>query len=374
MTNCPTRVFFVPDSFDSFLSFDGIFNAYRGDEYFVFGNYLFGLLRFQGVARWNLKTGKCDLVKLPLFMTAYGGIQNWYKFRDYSCYPYWNQNYPDRLLLVYKAILSHTSSALYFSCHCYVLVDFAKNDVSMIAFAAWSSLDMTSTDETLQQHVIRLFEPDFTDKVNIFLFPPEYMLYINFRRWDHYFTGSQFWYHFLLSTMHRKMIGRAVFDFDSRSYETHALFPHEFGVSDILTLSYDRMLFFSVLYVDRLYPFLYLDNKRVLPEVPSWMRGRINIYGFSYESEYLYFLLQPGYGQPSADDIYAIHKDTIYSDPKNFLYNLKPMPLLLPIKESYLENSDTLYVLSSKYWINYSFQCSFVGYIPQLSKPVDLDL
>lgn len=394
-------VCFVPDSCDCFLFCESTPVVRPINEYVIFGHYLYGFLRDQGIARWNLKTGKCDFVRLPLFMLHYHEKRkrlSWYCFHDSMQY-YWNRNYPDYLLIACPK--SITSRYAFFKrarlrCYYYVLVDFAERDFSIIGFATpydfdpWQ--DKINNYKELMEEVFgsASLEPEFISKINFYWRVPELLEDCSMCFWEDYLVGKQFWVHVYKRSKKGLIIKRMVFNFSTLSYHEEDVgelpnwSPTSAEFMEGIRLAYDRLFFLEPRQMNSLrHPLLMIDGELVNPNIPSWLKSKIWLYGFSYENEILYFFVNDRFEEFIFDNIYCIEIASIYDDPKNFICNLQPSSLLPPIKLKHAMHFYGFYILSSKYWLRLcSTNCSKnrfresydLGHIKQLKEPVNLVL
>ena len=369
MEGYPVQVYFVPEDLCSLWGCEGYVNPPVVDDYyFVFGHCIVGYLRGLGVARWNLKTGRCDFVEIPDIITSVGG-QRRFVCRMHWLYPHWNCNFPDRLLLSLKAVLRYEKSGVYFTFYCYMLVDFETKQSSAIIMSNWTT-QMTLSDSDLRRFIENLFYPDYLPNVRIHLHPPVSIRFITYNPFHHYFDGNRF-HIYEVSGSPTCRLWKFTLDFSDKSLESCDLgsVPHR----DLLCLVYDRLV---VLYsVEGRYTDLFFDDKPIFVRRWKPVGDAVNCFGVSYESETFYFISKRfgSFDVVVDSELYEIHKEVIYKDPEHFVMNMVPSDIVLPIKESFRNNKKVFYCLSSKYWFhNYNKWSCFSGKIPDLSEPADL--
>lgn len=399
----PSNLCFIPENCDYFLFCKQLAAQCPKDVYFMFGHYLYGYLRDQGIARWNLKTGKCDFVRLPLFMLPFDQRilkSHWFSFNWSDIWFYWNRNYPDYLLIACPKFVICSRSTRHkqtnLDCYYYVFVDFAKRDFSIIAFVSTSGFDAWKDKiSDYEDFVEEVFgsassEPQFSSKIKCYWNIPDLLKERVACWWEDYLAGEEFWLHVYAYSRSGAIVKRMILHFPTLSYREEVVgklrgwSPTTAEFRRGIRLSYDRLFFFDPWKSkSRKYPLLLLDGQSIKPNIPFWLRGKLHLYGFSMESATVYFCNRKNSDQFLFSDVYMIDIESIYADPENFICNLQPTCLVPPIKLDHAEKSDCLYILSSKYWLqlysldlnDISFRWAYnLGRIKELREPVDLIL
>lgn len=370
MEGYPVAVYFVPEDLAGLYRCPGYGNPpVTTDYYFVFGHYIFGYLRGLGIARWSLKTGACDFVKIPDVITSTNSHCR-FIYGSHSLYPHWNCAFPDRLLLALKAVLRHERSGAYFTIYCYILVNFETKQSSTIIMSHWSSSEMTLNDSDLYRFTESLFYPEYLPNVHIYLHPPAYVRFINYKPFHHYFDGSRF-HIYTISGPPLCRLWKFTLDFSEGSLKCLDL--GWVSDRDLLYLAYDRLVVLFSAHDQ--YTDLFFDDKPIYVQRLKRAGDLLHCVSLSYESEIFYFVSKRFdiYGNSTSFQLYEIHKETIYKDPEHFVANIIPSDIVLPIKGAVQPMKEVFYCLSSKYWFhNYNKWSCFSGKIPDLSEPADL--